>query len=583
MIPPSKDSGHLFGRPDDQFRIDEKIGGGAQAKVFSCTRLNTGKPYAAKKVQIGFENYNRAGKVRVDLNREIQIMQRLTHPSIVNLLAAFWESADVCFIVMDLARGGSLHGKLEGGKGLGGPEDTIEIASRHVSWQILQGLGYMHDKAVVHRDLKPENVLIRDSEAKVHNGSKYFLHEVKIADFGLSRTLLHKTKKENMTQCGTPQFAAPEVVIGRYDEHADFWSFGCMIFAMLCGSYPFEHLADLENPEPINECDRWHKVSENARSIVKQLLIYDPDERLGLDGCLRHGWFLTLPTKELHHRASVLQRQNSVAGASGVFKKVSGWVGEAVDRLEVEFWRSETPRLLIGAPTGGEHQREWTLKEEEMVIAVRQEIYDGYLGKALVLFTSHCRVMDLRGSDSVQRRSFVAPIGCQIVGLQFLDGTLQGIHLENAPRKCEDARVERIEGHMGYAVDRLKFTLRDGSTREYGPDEGGDLTSETALEKDEYIIIVEQGPRDGYLGYSIAFYTSKMRAIVLRGMDMDTSTRFIAPKGKQICGFEFEGHRLANVKLCPTSGPTSGDQESLESCDGYDGSPRQRTDMCVVT
>lgn len=360
-----------------------------------------------------------------------------------------------------------------------------------------------------------------------------------------------------------------------------------MIFAMLCGAYPFDdNPAHLRNPKkyshgpaPIIECGRWQNQSEDAQALVRSLLTCDPSERLGLDGCLRHDWFLTLPNNDFHESVSgTMLRQESNSDSSGIFRKVSGWVGEAVDRVEFDFWSGGAP-LSVGAPTGGEQYRECLLHSEEMVIAVRQEMRDGYLGNALVLFTSHCRVFALEGSDALTRRSFVAPVGSQIVGLQFLDSKLQGIHLENTPRKGEDARVARIEGHVGYAVDQLTFTLRDGSIRSYG-NEGGDQTSETALESDEYIMIVEQGPRDGYLGYSIAFYTSKMRTIALRGMETAQSRRFIAPKGKQISGFEFDRHRLVNIKLCPTNGDHS--QESIEICD--DGSSRQASgSMCVIT
>eukprot|EP00931_Biecheleriopsis_adriatica_P052696 TRINITY_DN30704_c0_g1_i1.p1 TRINITY_DN30704_c0_g1~~TRINITY_DN30704_c0_g1_i1.p1 ORF type:complete len:589 (+),score=106.26 TRINITY_DN30704_c0_g1_i1:51-1817(+) len=579
------DLGREFGHDDDKFRIEECIGEGSQAKVFSCTRMKSGKAYAVKKVSIGtLEMQRRAGKVRVNLNREIHLMRQLTHPRIANLLGAYWEGDDLCFIVIDLARKGSLHDELVPGKGLRGPEN----ASRHVAWQILEGLGYMHGKSVIHRDMKPANILITDAEKAEgeDGGLPYFILNVKISDFGLSRALNEAGgEKADMTSCGTPAFAAPEVTMLRYDEMADFWSYGCIIFTMLCGAYPFDdEPAHIRNPKKhshgpakIIDCDAWRNASEDGRSMVQSLLMYDPRERLGLDGCLKHAWLGKLPTvasSRFGRSPSGRLVKIPTAQTLGVFRKISGWVGEAVDRVELKFEDDTQEPLVLGLPTGGEQRKEWKLEADELVVAFRQEVRSQYLGNALVFFTSKCRVLALQGSDAARRRAFVAPEGSQIVGLQFIDGELIGIHLEGASG-AGDARVEKIVGHVGYAVDYIHLCLRDGSVRKYGNKDGGDDTSETALEKDEYIVIVEQGPRDGYLGCSIAFYTSKMNVIALRGFESGKSRRYIAPPGKQICGFDVDenARSITSVKLCPASGDLTEESSSpcLEGAANQDG------------
>jgi serine/threonine protein kinase len=77
--------------------------------------------------------------------------------------------------------------------------------------EIAQGIHHLHcDRSIVHRDLKPENILIKDSHPK-------------IADFGLSKVMTNFA----MTNCGTPFYIPPELLLGdSYDFSVDIWSLG---------------------------------------------------------------------------------------------------------------------------------------------------------------------------------------------------------------------------------------------------------------------------------------------------------------------------------------------------------------------
>ena len=86
----------------------------------------------------------------------------------------------------------------------------------------------MHVLGIVHRDLKPENLLLDENQ------------EIKIVDFGLSNR--YEQGKQLSTACGSPCYAAPEMIAGRkYNGlQVDLWSCGVILFAMLCGFLPFE-------------------------------------------------------------------------------------------------------------------------------------------------------------------------------------------------------------------------------------------------------------------------------------------------------------------------------------------------------
>lgn len=92
----------------------------------------------------------------------------------------------------------------------------------------MSAVDYTHRHKIVHRDLKPENLLL-DKDLNV-----------KIADFGLSNLL--EDGKFLKTSCGSPNYAAPEVIAGRVyaGPEVDIWSCGVILYVLLCGRLPFD-------------------------------------------------------------------------------------------------------------------------------------------------------------------------------------------------------------------------------------------------------------------------------------------------------------------------------------------------------
>ncbi|CAE8631205.1 unnamed protein product [Polarella glacialis] len=193
---------------------------------------------------------------------------------------------------MELVRGGELFDAIVKNRTLN------EIEAKHIFRQLLDGVGYMHAKHVIHRDLKPENILI-DSSRELKPPLTGNLHDVKIADFGLSKITSEGTSFAK-TFVGTPQYWAPEVLNvqrggGSYTQAADFWSLGAVLYVMLGGKYPFDG-----KKMPLEEQIRtaaytmtapaWQRVSEEAKDMVRGLLKVDPVERFNLEDCMIHPW-----------------------------------------------------------------------------------------------------------------------------------------------------------------------------------------------------------------------------------------------------------------------------------------------------
>ncbi len=121
---------------------------------------------------------------------------------------------------MELAERGELFDYLQNNQV---SEDEAKFFFR----QVIQGLAYAHSSLIAHRDLKPENILINAGRV------------VKIIDFGLSN--LMKDGRLLKTTCGSPNYAAPEIVSDqRYEGTCvDIWSCGVILYALLVGRLPF--------------------------------------------------------------------------------------------------------------------------------------------------------------------------------------------------------------------------------------------------------------------------------------------------------------------------------------------------------
>ncbi|KAI9383483.1 hypothetical protein POPTR_013G090800v4 [Populus trichocarpa] len=206
--------------------------------------------------------------------REIKILKMLMHPHIIRLYEVIETSSDI-FVVMEYAKCGELFeyilekGRLE------------EDEARSFFQQTISGLEFCHRNMVVHRDLKPENLLL-DSK-----------HNVKIADFGLSNIMQdgHFLK----TNCGSYNYAAPEVLARKLyaGPEVDIWSCGVILYALLCGSLPFddESIPNLlrKIKGGIYSIPRY--LSPGATDMISKMLMVDPMRRMNMPEIRQHPWF----------------------------------------------------------------------------------------------------------------------------------------------------------------------------------------------------------------------------------------------------------------------------------------------------
>lgn len=210
------------------------------------------------------------GKIR----REIQNLKLFRHPHIIKLYQVISTPTDI-FMIMEYVSGGELfdyivkHGKLQ------------EHEARRFFQQIISGVDYCHRHMIVHRDLKPENLLLD------HN-----MH-VKIADFGLSNMMLDGEFLR--TSCGSPNYAAPEVISGKLyaGPEVDIWSCGVILYALLCGTLPFddEHVPTLFRKIKTGIFPIPEYLNKTVTSLLCQMLQVDPLKRATIEEIKKHEWF----------------------------------------------------------------------------------------------------------------------------------------------------------------------------------------------------------------------------------------------------------------------------------------------------
>lgn len=125
--------------------------------------------------------------------------------------------------------------------------------------------------------MKPENILLD------YNG------HIALCDFGLCKLNMKENEKTN-TFCGTPEYLAPEILSGNgYNKTIDWWTLGVLLYEMIHGLPPFyDENTDKMYEKILNKpLEFGDEFSEDARSILTQLLTRDPARRLGVKGVLK--------------------------------------------------------------------------------------------------------------------------------------------------------------------------------------------------------------------------------------------------------------------------------------------------------
>jgi len=284
----------------------EVLGRGSCGSVQVCRSIYTSEEYAVKIIEKEPE------LCRSKVFKEIEMMHHCQGHNTIIQMVEYFEEDDKFYLVFEKMNGGTLLSRLHKNFRL------TETEASMIMRDLASALDYLHQKGIAHRDVKLENILC------VYPDSVY---PVKICDFDLASDSEaagsdSATTPDLYTPVGTAEYMAPEVVNGYlsfdndpYDKRCDLWSLGICLYFMLCGYHPFTGDCGDENCEwdlggDCQACqellfenisngafdfpeEEWAEISDDAKDLIRQLLIEAPYKRLPANMVLEHSWVLS--------------------------------------------------------------------------------------------------------------------------------------------------------------------------------------------------------------------------------------------------------------------------------------------------
>ncbi|XP_010619701.1 protein kinase C theta type [Fukomys damarensis] len=265
----------------DDFILHKMLGKGSFGKVFLAEFKKTNQFFAIKALK--------KDVVLMDDDVECTMVEKRVlslaweHPFLTHMFCTF-QTKENLFFVMEYLNGGDLMYHIQSCHKFDLPRATFYAA------EIILGLQFLHSKGIVYRDLKLDNILL-DKDG-----------HIKIADFGMCKENVRGEARTN-TFCGTPDYIAPEILLGqKYNHSVDWWSFGVLLYEMLIGQSPFHgqdeeelfHSIRMDNPF----YPQW--LQKEAKDLLVKLFVREPEKRLGVRGDIRqHPLFREINWEEL--------------------------------------------------------------------------------------------------------------------------------------------------------------------------------------------------------------------------------------------------------------------------------------------
>ncbi len=257
---------------DDRYEVICRLGEGGMGNVYKVMDKMLDKVFAIKILR---SDLAKDRNVVSRFKQEALAASRLTHVNLASVYSSGESKSGAPYLVMDFLEGESLDETLKKSGHLE-PAKAISIFI-----EICDALEHAHAKGVIHRDLKPGNIILIDND------------RVKIVDFGIAKVLpkpgaetLKLTFGEEVL--GSPIYMSPEQCRGdQLDVRSDIYSFGCMMYEVVCGSPPFlgdnpiktilKHLN--ETPANLTLRLKEAQLPQGLEYVILKCLQKDPDDR----------------------------------------------------------------------------------------------------------------------------------------------------------------------------------------------------------------------------------------------------------------------------------------------------------------
>src|SRR5689334_16856778 len=248
----------------DDYELLNEIGSGGFGRVYRARDLGLEREVAIKVLH---PQLTADPGVMERFRREAQLAARLRHPNIVSVYD-IQSRAGLQWYVMEFVPGANVAQLVK-------KEGPFPIQkTERLMFEALSALEHAHGLGLVHRDIKPENMLIEPDG------------RLRITDFGLALALRGERFAGATSRSGTPQFAAPEQLLGeRVDQRADLYSLGAVAYFALLGRPPFEGptpeaiVARQTTEDPPSLHDARKDVPRELEDVLRKALASEPAAR----------------------------------------------------------------------------------------------------------------------------------------------------------------------------------------------------------------------------------------------------------------------------------------------------------------
>jgi serine/threonine protein kinase len=253
------------GQKVGKYEIKALLGHGGMAEVYRALNPDLGQDVAIKVLR---PHVLASADAVTRFRQEAQSIAALNHPNIVRVFD-FEADGRLQYMVMELVNGNSLD-KLIDRLPSGMPQESAVKLFR----QIVDAVGYAHERGIIHRDIKPGNVLLAENDRAI------------LTDFGLARVMGATRLTQSGTSYGTPSYMSPEQATGvEITPASDVYALGVMFYEMVTGRPPFlgesatqvllKHLQ--EQPKP--PTDLVPNLDPNLNYLIMRALAKEPQER----------------------------------------------------------------------------------------------------------------------------------------------------------------------------------------------------------------------------------------------------------------------------------------------------------------
>ncbi|CAD8153051.1 unnamed protein product [Paramecium pentaurelia] len=265
-----------------QFEVIKQI----SQETYRIQRRNGSRDYQCSI----YQKNQLTSQIEAQLEKQIYIQRRINYEYLQQFYEVF-ESPEQIIVITELTLGGTLSNYIQKFPTLS------EEKAQKLMFKIFKGLAYLHSKNIMHRDIKPENIWL-GLNGSLENPclSSYGLAEIVQQNIGSADSDNEQQTPEYLMQrFGTPGYTAPEILRNEYyDQKADVFSAGIVMYYSLCGKIPFQG-PNLQCVIESNlECHIDYSklyLSDEGVNFIRSILNENPNERISSQLALNHQWF----------------------------------------------------------------------------------------------------------------------------------------------------------------------------------------------------------------------------------------------------------------------------------------------------